>query len=107
MIRVGDLPGDLSAVNNIASGCSDHSSPSDDEFESSTSPPDNIVDNENVDSHRRNEIIEREEKHVRKVRHLLAYAILICTVAVSTAVYVSASRSEYRVFTNEVSRPIN
>lgn len=46
--------------------------------------------------------IEREEKQVRKVRWLLAFATLACAAAVSVAVYISARQSEQNNFEHEV-----
>jgi hypothetical protein len=52
---------------------------------------------------RRMEIIEQEEKRVRKARYVLTAATIICAVAVTIAVYFSAKKSEYQSFLNEVS----
>jgi hypothetical protein len=46
--------------------------------------------------------IEREEKHVRRVRVALAAMILICATVVSTSVYMMTRRSEHRDFEQKV-----
>jgi hypothetical protein len=46
--------------------------------------------------------IQREEKQVRKVRWLLAFATLACAIAVSVAVYISAKQNEQSNFEQEV-----
>jgi hypothetical protein len=51
---------------------------------------------------RRKEIIEQEEKHVRKVRYALAATMIVCACAVTTAVYVSTKNNEYDVFVRKV-----
>ena len=47
---------------------------------------------------RRKAFIEREEKHVRNVRRLLAVAILTCAVVVSTAVFALSRKKEHHGF---------
>jgi hypothetical protein len=51
---------------------------------------------------RRKAFIEREEKHVRKVRRAVAVAILTFAVVVSSSVFVLARNKEHETFTQEV-----
>lgn len=46
--------------------------------------------------------IQREEKQVRKIRWVLAFATLACAIAVSVAVYISAKQNEQSNFEHEV-----
>lgn len=52
---------------------------------------------------RRMEIIEREEKRVRKARYALIAIMIICASAVTAAVYISTKNNEYDVFVRKVS----
>ena len=51
---------------------------------------------------RRKAFIEREEKHVRKVRRAVAVAVLTFAVVVSSSVFVLARNKEHETFTHEV-----
>jgi hypothetical protein len=51
---------------------------------------------------RRMEIIEREEKRVRKARFVLVATIIVCASIVTTAVYVSFKNNEHNVFVKKV-----
>jgi hypothetical protein len=51
---------------------------------------------------RRMEIIEREEKRVRKARYALAATMILCASAVTAAVFVSTKNKEYDVFVRKV-----
>ena len=76
--------------------------------EDDSTDPSSLFDNESSPAKtaeqekRRKAFIEREEKHVRTVRRALAIAILICSIVVSSSVYVLARRSEHHSFTHEV-----
>jgi hypothetical protein len=50
----------------------------------------------------RDKIIKKEEKAVRKARIIVIAAFLACATAVSVAVYIFASRADYRSFELEV-----
>jgi hypothetical protein len=55
------------------------------------------------DKEMKDRIIKKEEKAVRNARLLVIIAIIACAVAVSTAIYVFASKSDQTTFELEVS----
>jgi hypothetical protein len=88
---------------------SSSSSSNDDDNESrskSTSPNSsshNDNGNKNPDRDISKAFIEREERHVRRVRYTLAAAILMCASVVSGTVYMFAHKEERGSFEREVS----
>jgi hypothetical protein len=60
-------------------------------------------DDAQEDKEMKDRIIKKEEKAVRNARLLVIMAILTCAVAVSTAIYVFASKSDQTTFELEVS----
>jgi hypothetical protein len=67
----------------------------------STSFPGEDQSSEGEDA-RHMEIIEREEKRVRKARYILLATIIVCASAVTTAVYISSKNKEHKVFVKKV-----
>jgi p-aminobenzoyl-glutamate transporter AbgT len=55
------------------------------------------------DKEMKNRIIKKEEKAVRNARLLVIAAVIACAVAVSTAIYIFASRSDQSTFELEAS----
>jgi p-aminobenzoyl-glutamate transporter AbgT len=55
------------------------------------------------DKEMKDRIIKKEEKAVRNARLLVITAIIACAVAVTTAIYVFASKSDQTTFELEVS----
>jgi flagellar basal body-associated protein FliL len=55
------------------------------------------------DKEMKDRIIRKEEEAVRKARLLVITAIIVCAVAVSTAIYVFASKSDQTTFELKVS----
>jgi hypothetical protein len=60
-------------------------------------------DNAQEDKEMKDHIIQKEEKAVRNARFLVITAVLACAVAVTTAIYVFASKSDQDTFELEVS----
>jgi hypothetical protein len=60
-------------------------------------------DSAQEDKEMKDRIIKKEEKAVRNARLLVITAILACAVAVTTAIYVFASKSDQDTFELEVS----
>jgi hypothetical protein len=60
-------------------------------------------DNAQEDKEMKDRIIQKEEKAVRNARFLVITAVLVCAVAVTTAIYVFASKSDQDTFELEVS----
>ena len=80
-----------------SSGTNDDESDPSSMLDSDASP----VDQSEHDK-RRKAFIEREEKHVRKVRRAVAVAVLTFAVVVSSSVFVLARNKEHETFTHEV-----
>jgi hypothetical protein len=60
-------------------------------------------DNMQEDKEMKDHIIKKEEKAVRNARLLVITAILACAVAVTTAIYIFAAKSDQDTFELEVS----
>jgi hypothetical protein len=60
-------------------------------------------DNAQEDKEMKDHIIKNEEKAVRNARLLVITAILACAVAVTTAIYIFAAKSDQDTFELEVS----
>jgi hypothetical protein len=67
--------------------------------------PESFLEGEDAheDKEMKDRIIKKEEKAVRNARLLVIIAIIACAVAVSTAIYVFASKSDQTTFELEVS----
>jgi hypothetical protein len=82
----------------------------DDIFETSScsgshqNAPGSSIERENAeeDKEMKDRIIKKEERHVRNARWLVITAILACAVAVSTAIYIFASKNDHDTFELEV-----
>ena len=53
----------------------------------------------------RRKIIQEEERNVRRARCLVGVAFFICTISVTTAVYLFTRQSDQQAFESAVSRP--
>jgi hypothetical protein len=60
-------------------------------------------DNAQEDKDMKDHIIKDEERAVRNARLLVIAAILVCAVAVTTAIYIFANKSDQDTFELEVS----
>jgi hypothetical protein len=103
-------------VNSELNASQSHSFPSEDsssssgdddsESRSKSTQPNSSSHNDNgnsdMDRGLSKAFIDREERHVRRVRYALAGAILIFAFVVSGSVYMFAHRSEHHSFEHEV-----
>jgi flagellar motor switch protein FliM len=80
----------------------DDDSSSMDHDPSQSSNPYDTHQQEDETKQRSKAFLEREEKHVRRVRVALVAMILICATVVSTSVYMMTRRSEHRDFEQKV-----